>query len=119
VNVIYLHRKSIIFVHKAAETPTSFIKSARLSFHSTFTERTTVKFYTASLAKNLSRRSNFGSTGTKISGILYKDLCMFDAAESNMSLSSPKYNLLLALPCPLLIHTFHCAVKIVQTKLLN
>jgi hypothetical protein len=56
-----------------------------------------VKFYTQSSAKNLSRRSKFGSIGTKISGILYEDQRTFDAAECNMSLSSPKYNLLLAI----------------------
>ena len=103
MNVIYLHRKCIIFVHKAVKTPTSFIKSVQLSIHSTnstFTERTTVKFYIESAAKNLSRRCKFGSIGTKISGVLYEDLCTFDAAECNMSLNSPKCNLLLALPCP-------------------
>ena len=56
-----------------------------------------MKFYTESLAKNLSRKSKFGLIGTKISGILYEDLRTFDAAECNMSLSSPKYNLLLAI----------------------
>jgi hypothetical protein len=78
-----------------------------------------VKFYTKSLAKTCQEDLILVQLGQKISGILYKDLRMCDAAESNMSLSNPKYNLLLALPCPPLIHTSHCAAKIMQTKLLN